>query len=327
MSRTDKSTHMHLPVKIGDYTDFYASYEHAFNAGVLIRGPENALQPNWKHLPVGYHGRASSVVVSGTPFHRPVGQILDKPTDKQPIWSPSRRLDYELEIGFIFGGKPTKLGERLSAAEARKHIFGVVLMNDWSSRDIQTWEYVPLGPFLSKNFCTTISPWIVVPQALEPFKAKQYDHDPELLPYLADADGFNWSVPLSLSIKPESSKEYAHVGTTDMKHTYYTFAQMLAHHTSTGCNFNPSDMCGSGTLSAPNDKNAESSLNDAGLGSLLERSRLGRQPFELDAGRKDMTWLRDGDSVRITGEVKGDGYVIGFGECEGTVLPSLPLKQ
>ena len=176
-----------MPIKIGDYTDFYASFEHAYNCGVLIRGPDNAIQPNWKHLPVGYHGRASSVVVSGTPFHRPTGQILDKPGDKQPIFAPCRRLDYELEIGCIFGGAPTKLGQRISPAEARKQIFGFVLLNDWSARDVQTWEYVPLGPFTSKNFCTTIAPWVVSPEALKPFEVKQYDHDPALLPYLRPA--------------------------------------------------------------------------------------------------------------------------------------------
>ncbi|KAL1410446.1 hypothetical protein Q8F55_004457 [Vanrija albida] len=301
--RTAASTHLHLPINIGDYTDFYASYEHAFNAGVLIRGPANALQPNWKHLPVGYHGRASSIVVSGTPFHRPTGQILDKPTDKQPIFAPCRKLDYELETAFV----------------GRKHIFGMVLMNDWSARDIQTWEYVPLGPFLSKNFCTTIAPWIVTPAALEPFKVKQYEHDPALLPYLDDPEGYNYAVPLHLEIKTAESEAYSHVSTSSMQHTYYTFAQMIAHHSATGCNLRPSDMMGSGTLSAPGNSDAP---NDGALGSLLERSRLGREPFELNEGRKDMTWLRDGDSVRITGVAKGEGYSIGFGECEGTVLPA-----
>lgn len=306
---------MHLPINIGDYTDFYSSYEHAFNAGVLIRGAENALQPNWKHIPVGYHGRASSIVVSGTPFHRPVGQILDKPTDKQPIWAPCRKLDYELEIGFIYGGSPTKLGERLTPSEARKHIFGMVILNDWSARDIQTWEYVPLGPFLSKNFCSTISPWVVSPDALEPFRASQYDHDPELLPYLQDPEGFNYSVPLDIDIKTKENGKYTRIATSDMKHTYYTFAQMIAHHSSTGCPIRPSDMMGSGTLSAP---------VDSGLGSLLERSRLGREPFKLDETRTDMTWLRDGDSVKMSANVPSpDGkYTIGFGECEGTVLPA-----
>ncbi|TXT10887.1 hypothetical protein VHUM_01638 [Vanrija humicola] len=318
--RTAKSTHMHLPIRVGDYTDFYASYEHAFNAGVLIRGPENALQPNWKHLPVGYHGRASSIVISGTPFHRPTGQILDKPTDKQPIFAPCRKLDYELETAFIYGGSPTKLGQRLSPSEARKHIFGLVLMNDWSARDIQTWEYVPLGPFLSKNFCTTIAPWIVTPAALEPFKVKQYEHEPALLPYLDDPEGYNYAIPLQLDIKTAESDTYSHVATSDMRHTYYTFAQMIAHHSATGCNIRPSDMMGSGTLSVPSIDDAP---NDDGLGSLLERSRLGRKPFALNDQRTDMTWLRDGDSVRITGVAKGDGYNIGFGECEGTVLPAV----
>lgn len=218
-------------------------------------------------------------------------------------------------------------------------------MNDWSARDIQTWEYVPLGechvllcqlthpgPFLSKNFCTTIAPWIVSPAALEPFKVKQYDHEPALLPYLDDPEGYNFAVPLHLEIKsglrgdwrtnPPASEsgDYSHVSTSDMRHTYYTFAQMIAHHSATGCNIRPSDMMGSGTLSVPSNDNAP---NDGGLGSLLERSRLGRKPFALNDQRKDMTWLRDGDSVRITGVAKGDGYNIGFGECEGTVLPAV----
>lgn len=308
------SAKMHLPIRIDDYTDFYASYEHAFNCGCLIRGPDNAMQPNWKHLPVAYHGRASSVVISGTPFHRPVGQILEKPGDKQPIFAPCRRLDYELETGFIYGGPASKLGERLSPAEARKHIFGLVLLNDWSARDIQTWEYVPLGPFLSKNFCTTISPWIVQPVALEPFRAPQYDHDPELLPYLQDPEGYNYAVPLNIDIKPEGG-EYDRVSVSSMQHTYYTFAQMIAHHSCTGCGIRPSDLMGSGTLSAPNDE---------GLGSLLERSRMGKQPFKLGK-REDMTWLRDGDSVRISALVKNGDAAVNFGECEGTVLP--PLKQ
>lgn len=307
------SATMHLPIRIGDYTDFYASYEHAFNCGCLIRGPDNAMQPNWKHLPVAYHGRASSVVVSGTPFHRPVGQILEKPGDKQPIFAPCRRLDYELETGFVYGGPASKLGQRLSPAEARRRIFGLVLLNDWSARDIQTWEYVPLGPFLSKNFCTTISPWIVPTAALEPFRAPQYDHDPALLPYLEDKEGYNYAVPLNIDIKPAEGGEYAHVSTSDMKHTYYTFAQMIAHHSCTGCGLRPSDLMGSGTLSAPHDE---------GLGSLLERSRMGKQPFALGQ-RKDMTWLRDGDSVKISALVSKDGVAVNFGECEGTVLPAL----
>jgi fumarylacetoacetase len=307
---------MHMPIKIGDYTDFYASFEHAYNCGVLIRGPDNAMQPNWKHLPVGYHGRASSVVVSGTKFPRPVGQILEKPGDKQPIWAPCRKLDYELEMGCVFGGKATKMGERLTPDEARKHIFGYVLLNDWSARDVQTWEYVPLGPFLSKNFCTTISPWVVSPAALEPFQAPQYEHEPALLPYLEDTKGFGYGIPLDIAIKAPESKEYAHVSRSSMKHMYYTFAQMYTHHSSTGCPINPSDLIGSGTLSAPNPE---------GLGSLLERSKLGREPFVLDDSRKDMTWLRDGDSVLITAKVAApDGsYSIGFGECEGTILPAI----
>ncbi|BEI80340.1 hypothetical protein CcaverHIS002_0108690 [Cutaneotrichosporon cavernicola] len=310
-----KDATMHMPITIGDYTDFYASYEHAFNCGVLFRDPKNAIQPNWKHLPVGYHGRASSVVISGTPFHRPVGQILDKPGDKQPIFSPCRKLDYELEMGVIYGGKETKLGERLSPAECRRRTFGLVILNDWSARDIQAWEYVPLGPFLSKNFCTSISPWVVNPAALEPFKTKQYEHEFELLPYLQDKDGFNYDIPLKVEIKPEGEEAFEQVSLSNTQHLYYTFAQMWAHHSCTGCRLRPSDMLGSGTISAP---------RRDGLGSLLEKSNGGKDPYTLGK-RNDMTFLRDGDVVRMSAVAQGDGYCIGFGAVEGQVLP--PYEQ
>ncbi|UZJ57581.1 hypothetical protein CBS101457_006901 [Exobasidium rhododendri] len=308
---------MHLPIQVGDYTDYYASLEHATNCGTLIRGKEKALQPNWRHLPVAYHGRASSVVVSGTPFHRPVGQIAPEAGSNVPSISPTKRLDFELEMGFIYGGSSTRLGQRLSPSEASKHLFGVVLLNDWSARDIQTWEYVPLGPFLSKNFCTTISPWIVTCEALEPFKVQAYSHEPALLPYLCDPDGFNYDVTLTLDIQGNEQDGYCQVTNSNLQHTYYTAAQMLAHHTTTGCPMNAGDLLGTGTLSAP---------RPDGLGSLLEKSEMGRKPFTLkQGGGEERTFLKDGDSVRIRGVARGKGYSIGFGDCEGSVLEAIPI--
>ncbi|CBQ70829.1 related to fumarylacetoacetate hydrolase [Sporisorium reilianum SRZ2] len=314
--RLARSTAMCLPCTIGDYTDFYTSLEHATNCGTLIRGPTHALQPNWRHLPVAYHARASSVVVSGTPVRRPVGQILDKPGDAAPIVAPSRRLDFELEVGFFYGGKETQLGERLSPAQAAERVFGAVLLNDWSARDVQTWEYVPLGPFLSKNFATTISAWIVPIHALEPFTCTGYTHDPPLLPYLRDADTTNFDVPLTVAIRPaESTCEYEIISRSSLRHTYYTIRQMIAHHSTTGCPLRAGDLLGTGTLSAPGEQ---------GYGSLLEKCEAGRRPFAL-AG-EERTFLEDGDSVRMSGLVMGEeGHAVGFGECVGCVLPALPL--
>ncbi|MCO5563418.1 hypothetical protein L7F22_017060 [Adiantum nelumboides] len=290
-----------------------------------------------RRMCAGVHlaNRELSVVVSGTDFHRPSGQILASPGDTQPVFSPCKRLDYELEMGFvsgcllrsqpqallikhyiqIYGGKATQLGQRLSPQQAQEHIFGVVLLNDWSARDIQTWEYVPLGPFLSKNFCTTISPWVVSMDALEPFGVGQYAHEPALLPYLEHDGGVNYDVDLTVEIKADDDDEYHVVSRSSMKHMYYTLGQMLAHHSTTGCSMRPGDLLGTGTLSAP---------RPDGLGSLLEKSKLGREPFGLGS-RKDMTFLKDGDCVRLTGSARGKGYTIGFGHCEGTVLPALPL--
>ncbi|EPQ32052.1 uncharacterized protein PFL1_00250 [Pseudozyma flocculosa PF-1] len=341
-ARLAPSVQLHLPIEIGDYTDFYSSIEHATNCGVLFRGKENALQKNWRWLPVGYHGRASSIVVSGTPFHRPCGQILP-PQAEEPVFAPCKKLDYELEMGFVYGGSATKPGQRLSSSEARKHLFGCFLLNDWSARDIQAWEYVPLGPFLSKNFCTTVSPWIVPLLALEPFKAPQYDHQPALLSYLEDVDGYNFDVPLKVEIRPAqaSGEVYTTVAKSSVKHTYFTPAQMLAHHTTTGCTMRPGDVLGTGTLSAPGTE---------GYGSLLEKSEGGKRSFRLftatpavkvgsqgevlvdgkdasswiDANSVERTFLEDGDSVRMTAKVEGDGFCIGFGECEAKILPALP---
>jgi fumarylacetoacetase len=251
-----------------------------------------------------------------------------------PTIEPTARLDYELEMGFIYGSSPTSLGHRLCPSEAKEHLFGVVLLNDWSSRDIQAWEYVPLGeqaccqpfnhptyrllpgPFLSKNFCTTISPWIVTCEALEPFKVEAYKHEPALLPYLEEEESYNYNVDLAIDVKVEGSEEYHRMATSNLRHTYYTAAQMLAHHTTTGCPMKAGDLLGTGTLSAP---------NADGLGSLLEKSEMGKKPYSLGQDRKAMTFLQDGDSVRFTGSAKGKGYTIGFGECEGKVLKANPL--
>ncbi|CDR88136.1 related to fumarylacetoacetate hydrolase [Sporisorium scitamineum] len=318
INRLAEDTVMCLPCTIGDYTDFYTSIEHATNCGALIRGPTRALQPNWKHLPIAYHGRSSSIVVSGTPIRRPVGQILDKVGDVRPIVAPCRRLDFELEVGFFYGGRGTQLGERLSAGQAADRVFGAVLLNDWSARDIQTWEYVPLGPFLSKNFATTISPWIIPVHALEPFTCPGYTHDPPLLPYLRDADNTNFDVPLTVAIRPESTSDFEIISRSSLRHTYYTIRQMIAHHSTTGCPLRAGDLLGTGTISAPGEE---------GYGSLLEKSWMGQRPFLLGGG-EERTFLEDGDTVRMSGMVVvvGEGgYSVGFGECVGTVLPALPL--
>ncbi|GAK64871.1 fumarylacetoacetase [Moesziomyces antarcticus] len=314
VDRLAQDTVLCLPCRIGDYTDFYSSLEHAYNCGVLIRGKENALQPNWRHLPVAYHGRASSIVPSGTPIHRPVGQILDKPGDTQPVIAPCRRLDFELEVGF-----------RLSPAEAADRVFGAVLLNDWSARDIQTWEYVPLGPFLSKNFATTISPWIVPVHALEQFTCPGYDHQPPLLPYLQDGTNTNFDIPLTVALRPWESDEaldsgFAVISHSSLRHTYYTVRQMIAHHSTTGCPLNPGDLLGTGTLSAPGTE---------GYGSLLEMSHMGRRPFSVQStvGEVQRTFLNDGDTVKMSGKATASNgeYAIGFGECVGTILPAVPM--
>ena len=231
---------------LGDYTDFYSSREHATNVGTMFRGPENALMPNWLHLPVGYHGRASSVVVSGTPVLRPQGQT--KPEDKPPVFGPCRLLDFELEMAFFVGpGNP--LGEPIPVAKAHEHIFGMVLMNDWSARDIQKWEYVPLGPFLGKSFSTTVSPWVVTMDALQPFVQANPVQDPKPLPYLVHDDPYSFDINLSVGIKPDKSDSESIVCRSNFKYMYWTMKQQLAHHSVTGCNMNPGDLLASGTIS------------------------------------------------------------------------------
>lgn len=308
---------MHLPMHIDDYTDFYAGLNHAYNVGVLFRGPQNALQPNYKHLPVGYHGRASSVVVSGTPIRRPNGQILSDPSaePKVPILSACRKLDIELELG-CFVCKPSALGDPVRIDDAPDHLFGIVLMNDWSARDIQAWEYVPLGPFNSKNFGTTISPWIVLMDALEPFAATGLHSDTQLLPYLDEKNRkSHYAIELSVALTTASGTKTT-ISRTRATELLYSFPQMLAHHTVGGCPFSTGDLLGSGTIS---------NESETGKGCLLEMSENGKRQIDLQEGSK-RTFLEDGDTVTITGVCgREDGALVGFGECVGRIEPALSL--
>ncbi|OJJ45492.1 hypothetical protein ASPZODRAFT_134163 [Penicilliopsis zonata CBS 506.65] len=304
----------HLPLQIGDYTDFYAGLNHAYNLGVILRGPDNALQPNYKHLPVGYHGRASSVVVSGTPIRRPNGQILTNPsaTPKVPVFSPSKRLDIELELA-AFVSRPNQMGEPVPIDEAEDHIFGLVLMNDWSARDIQAWEYVPLGPFCAKNFATTITPWVVLLDALEPFRAPGLEPgDREsLFPYLREKRAVNaYDIPLEFELKTAQGSSTV-VSRSNAKNLLFSFPQMLAHHTITGCNMNPGDLLGSGTISGT-ESGAE--------GSLVEQTR-GKNPITLADGSQRI-FLEDGDTAILRGTAGEEGSYVGFGDCVGTILPA-----
>lgn len=305
---TRKEAEMLLPVKIGDYSDFYSSIEHATNVGKMFRDPENALLPNWRHLPVGYHGRASSIVVSGTPIHRPKGQFKDPDMDV-PAFGPSKRLDFELELAFITG-KQTKLGDSISTEEAEEYIFGFVLFNDWSARDIQAWEYVPLGPFLGKSFGSSISAWVVTIEALEPFKLAGPVQEPEVLPYLKSEKKHSFDINLEVLIQPEGKKP-SRICTSNFRHMYWNVAQQLAHHTSNGCNINVGDMMASGTISGPT---ADS------FGSMLELSWKGTQPVKLEDG-EERRFIEDGDTVIMKGFAEKDGIRVGFGEVTGQILP------
>ena len=314
-----KECKMHLPMQIGDYTDFYAGLNHAYNVGVLFRGPQSALQPNYKHLPVGYHGRASSVVVSGTPLRRPTGQILSNPTaeKKEPILSPCKKLDIELELG-CFVCKPNGLGEPVKIRDAPEHLFGVVLMNDWSARDIQAWEYVPLGPFNSKNFGTSISPWVVLMDALEPFATSGLDSDTELLPYLKEHNRkSHFAIDLSVSLTTASGNTSV-LSRTSAKNLLFSFPQMLVHHTVGGCPFNVGDLMGSGTISGE---------SKGERGSLLEQNENGKADIELDGG-ETRKFLEDGDTVILSGVCRGeDGALVGFGDCTGRIEPALGMDR
>ena len=298
-----------LPVKVGDYTDFYSSIDHATNIGTMIRDPKNALMPNWKYIPVGYHGRASSICVSGHSFHRPKGQ--QKPADSEfPTFGPCKLLDFELETAYIIG-KSTQLGNSINTEKADDYIFGMVLFNDWSARDIQTWEYVPLGPFLSKNFASTISPWVVTLEALEPFRTKGYVQEPKVFPYLEYTGNKNIDVNLEVAIKPENTNETI-VCHSNYKYMYWTMEQQLAHHTVNGCNVNVGDMMGSGTISGPEPHE---------YGSMMELSWKGTKPLKLndDSERK---FINDHDTVILRGYCKNETIRVGFGECKATVLPA-----
>jgi fumarylacetoacetase len=301
---------MMLPVDIGDYTDFYSSEEHATNVGTMFRGPENALKPNWKHLPVGYHGRASSVVVSGTEIHRPKGQTIPADSD-QPVFGPSERVDFELEMGFLTG-PGNQLGDPIDANDAEDHIFGLALVNDWSARDIQKWEYVPLGPFLAKNWATTMSPWIVPLMAFEPFRLESPEQDPEVLPYLQVDGKHAIDINLEVYLKSDTLDVPHMLCNSNYKNLYWNMAQQLAHQTITGCNVRPGDLYASGTISG---KEKDS------YGSLLELTWNGENPIELPNG-EDRVFIEDGDEVIMTGYAQGEGYRVGFGECSGKILPA-----
>jgi fumarylacetoacetase len=299
---------MRLPARIGDYTDFYSSYHHAFNVGTMFRGPENALMPNWKHLPIAYHGRASSIVPSGADVRRPHGQI--KPPDcESPIFSATRALDFELETAF-FVGPPNELGEPVPVAEAVDHIFGLVLMNDWSARDIQTWEYQPLGPFLAKNFCTSISPRIVTLEALEPFRKPLPAQDPAPMEYLRAPNDFTFDIQLEVELQTAQMRAPQTIARSNFQNHYWSIAQQLAHHTIGGCNLQPGDLLASGTISGPTE--------DA-RGSMLELTWRGANPLQLPGG-ETRKWLEDGDRLTITGWAEGDGYRVGFGEVMGRIV-------
>ena len=301
---------MHLPARIGDYTDFYSSYHHAHNVGTMLRGPENALMPNWKWLPVAYHGRASSIVVSGTDVRRPHGQTKP-PEAATPSFGPSRSLDYELETAFLIGPGNT-LGDPIPIARAAEHIFGMVLMNDWSARDVQAWEYQPLGPFLAKNFCTSISPWVVTLEALEPFRKPLPLQDPEPLPYLRAPDDFTYDIHLEAHLQTRAMTAPHRITRTNFQNLYWSLAQQLAHHTVNGCNLQPGDLLASGTISG--------AAADS-RGCMLELTWRGVNPLTLSNG-ETRKWLEDGDRLTITGWAQGEDFCIGFGEVAGEVLPA-----
>lgn len=301
-----------LPAAIGDYTDFYSSREHATNVGAMFRGRENALMPNWLHLPVAYHGRSSSVVVSGTDVRRPRGQVLPTGADR-PVFGPTRRLDFELEVGF-FVGPGNELGQPITVERAADHIFGLVLVNDWSARDIQRWEYQPLGPFLAKNFATSISPWVVPLEALLPFRTQGPAQDPPPLPYLRSEGPWSFDINLEVLLETAQSAAPAAICRSNFKFLYWDMRQQLAHHTISGCNLRPGDLLASGTISGP---------EPTSRGSLLELTWNGAEPLRLPSGEQ-RTFLEDGDRVTMTGWATRGGVRVGFGDVTGRILPALP---
>lgn len=300
---------MYMPVKVGDYTDFYSSEDHARNVGTMFRDPDNALLPNWKHLPVGYHGRASSIVVSPASIHRPKGQTkADDAT--APSFGPTRLFDFELEMAFITC-KKTKLGESIPVNEAGNAIWGMVIFNDLSARDIQKWEYVPLGPFLAKNFGSVISPWVVTMDALEPFRTKGYKQDPEVLPYLKYNKDANFDIHLEVALQPENGQA-ENICTSNYKYMYWNMNQQLAHQTVNGCNLNVGDMYASGTISGPNENQ---------YGSMLELSWKGTKPIKLSDG-SERKFMQDGDTCIMRAHAEKEGVRIGFGESAVKILPA-----
>ena len=292
---------LHLPIRVAEYTDFYASKNHAFNVGVLFRGPENALPAQWTHMPIGYNGRASSVVVSGTPIRRPMGQLKG---EDGPVWGPCQRLDLELELGAIVGADST-MGERVSVEDAEAMIFGYVLLNDWSARDVQAWEYQPLGPFQSKALGTTISPWVVTQAALEPFRAEGAARVNPLLPYLRESRPGFYDLTVGWTMNGQRMSE------TNYREMYYSSAQQLAHHTESGCPMRVGDLLGSGTISGPTRDQS---------GALLEMTEGGKRPVTVNGAER--TFIEDGDEIGLYAHARGDGYRIGFGPCTGTILPA-----
>lgn len=300
---------MLMPVHVPNYTDFYSSIEHATNVGKMFRDPANALLPNWKHLPVGYHGRASSIVVSGTEIHRPKGQM--KPADaEKPVFGPCKQLDFELEMAFIVN-KNTEMGESISTVEAEDSIFGMVLFNDWSARDIQSWEYVPLGPFLAKNFGSSVSPWVVTLEALEPFRTESPQQEPEVLDYLKFSGDKNFDINLQVYLQPENGTEEL-ICQSNYKFMYWNMSQQLAHHTVNGCNLEVGDMYASGTISG-SDENS--------FGSMLELTWRGQNPLKLNNGQ-ERKFIEDNDTVIMRGWAERDDKRVGFGEVIGKILPS-----
>ena len=300
---------MMMPLHVQNYTDFYSSIEHATNVGKMFRDPANALLPNWKHLPVGYHGRASSIVVSGINFHRPKGQM--KPADaEKPIFGASKQLDFELEMAFVLN-KNTEIGESISTQEAEDAIFGMVIFNDWSARDIQSWEYVPLGPFLGKNFCSSISPWVVTLEALEPFRTVSPKQEPEVLDYLKFEGDKNFDINLEVYLQPENGEENL-ICQSNYKYMYWNMTQQLAHHTINGCNVEVGDLYASGTISGSEPNS---------FGSMLELTWRGQNPLKLSDGT-ERKFIEDHDTIIMRGFSEKDGIRVGFGEVRGKVLPA-----
>ncbi len=306
----ESDVQMVLPIQIGDYTDFYSSREHAYNVGVMFRDPANALLPNWLHLPVGYHGRASSIVASGTPIKRPSGQTMPEGAEK-PVFGPSKQLDFELEMGFVIG-KETQMGDSISTASAEDYIFGLMLFNDWSARDIQKWEYVPLGPFLAKNFASTVSPWIVTIEALDAFRTAGPNQDPEVLPYLTYEGQKNYDINLSVDIVTREGVA-KNVSQSNFQYMYWNMCQQLAHHTVNGCNVRVGDLLASGTISG---KSPDS------YGSMLEIAWKGTKPVQMPDGT-ERKFILDGDSVVMRGWCEKDGMRVGFGPCDGKIIDTL----